>query len=79
MMKRSMEDREVEALAMANFLMQLARVGNNPRITSSGPGFECKTKKSGHKASHKKPRLLTDNEKDVSKLKKHECSICKFI
>ncbi|KAG9158180.1 hypothetical protein Leryth_000325 [Lithospermum erythrorhizon] len=94
MMKRSMEDREVETLAMANCLMLLAhRVGNNSGISSSDRVFQCKTcNKSfnsfqalgGHRASHKKPRLM-ENAGDVSfspekiavfKPKIHECSIC---
>ncbi|KAG9128799.1 hypothetical protein Leryth_009556 [Lithospermum erythrorhizon] len=71
-----MEEREVEALAMANCLMLLAKVGNNPRTTSSDRVFECKTCNNrfnsfqalgGHRASHnKKPRQLMDNTGDVS-------------
>ncbi|CAK9143288.1 unnamed protein product, partial [Ilex paraguariensis] len=84
---RSRENGEVEALAMANYLMLLSRVS---QTKSSCPDrlFECKTcgKKftsfqalGGHRASHKKPKLLAVDllhPASQSKLNTHKCSVC---
>nr|XP_027063222.1 zinc finger protein ZAT12-like [Coffea arabica] len=89
--KRSREDREVEAFAMANCLMLLS---NMAKTTSSPPSldrvFTCKTCNKqfssfqalgGHRASHKRTRLvaadgLHDQNHSPAKPKTHECSIC---
>ncbi|CAK9177750.1 unnamed protein product [Ilex paraguariensis] len=85
--KRSREDGEVEALAMANGLMLLSRVS---QTMSSYPDrlFECKTctrkftsfqALGGHRASHKKPKLLTVDLlhlENQSNSKTHKCSVC---
>ncbi|KAL3530704.1 hypothetical protein ACH5RR_010026 [Cinchona calisaya] len=86
--KRSREDREVEALAMANCMMLLS---NMAKSTATRPlsdrVFSCKTcnKKfpsfqalGGHRASHKRPRLMAraDLDDQTAKPKIHECSIC---
>ncbi|GFY99312.1 C2H2-type zinc finger family protein [Actinidia rufa] len=84
-MKRMREEGAVEALAMANCLMLLSKVGKS--TTSRDRVFACKTCNrefptfqalGGHRASHKKPRLATVGESDgsLAKLKTHECSIC---
>ncbi|KAE9461135.1 hypothetical protein C3L33_06948, partial [Rhododendron williamsianum] len=85
-LKRSREqDGDVEALAMANSLMLLSRVGAAP-----GRVFSCKTCNrefpsfqalGGHRASHKRPRLTTADGNFLhvqtpEKPKTHECSIC---
>ncbi|KAE9461134.1 hypothetical protein C3L33_06949, partial [Rhododendron williamsianum] len=86
-LKRSREqDGDVEALAMANSLMLLSRVGAAP-----GRVFACKTCNrefpsfqalGGHRASHKKPRLTAadgdflHSQSTPEKPKAHECSIC---
>ncbi|KAK9279335.1 hypothetical protein L1049_013014 [Liquidambar formosana] len=84
---------------MANCLMLLSRVGQTTSDTSSqsagGRVFECKTCNrqfpsfqalGGHRASHKKPRLMMGAGGDLlhhddlrgspAKPKTHECSIC---
>ncbi|KAH1033746.1 hypothetical protein J1N35_045920 [Gossypium stocksii] len=89
-MKRDREDREIEAMAMANCLMLLSKVGQidppkHNTIHQRGV-FACKTcdkrfssfqALGGHRASHKKPRF-TDADLPISpkKPKTHECSIC---
>ncbi|XP_062092712.1 zinc finger protein ZAT11 [Humulus lupulus] len=122
-MKRSITDRELENLTMANCLMFLSRGGsvittshnhhhrhlhhqfeysNSSSNLSLSPSpspspnrvFECKTCNrqfpsfqalGGHRASHKKPRIMTgeggnssDNSQSGSptKPKTHECTIC---
>ncbi|TXG49718.1 hypothetical protein EZV62_025593 [Acer yangbiense] len=78
---------------MANCLMLLSH-GRDQRDIESIPDrvFECKTCNrqfqsfqalGGHRASHKKPRLMTEGTEDSSPLlqspvkpKTHECSIC---
>ncbi|KAG5515369.1 hypothetical protein RHGRI_036421 [Rhododendron griersonianum] len=86
-LKRSrQQDGDVEALAMANSLMLLSRVGAAP-----GRVFACKTCNrefpsfqalGGHRASHKKPRLTAadgdflHSQSTPEKPKAHECSIC---
>nr|AZL19535.1 transcription factor ZAT2 [Diospyros kaki] len=93
MMKRSREDgdHQVEALAMANCLMLLSRVGKSAALPASRV-FTCKTCNrefssfqalGGHRASHKKPfRLMSGDHLHVQtpssppKPKTHECSIC---
>ncbi|KAK4834739.1 hypothetical protein QYF36_000020 [Acer negundo] len=79
--------------SMANCLMLLSH-GRDHRDIESIPDrvFECKTCNrqfqsfqalGGHRASHKKPRLMTEGTEDSSLLlqspvkpKTHECSIC---
>ncbi|KAK3042016.1 hypothetical protein RJ639_001718 [Escallonia herrerae] len=76
---------------MANCLMTLSR-GGQYDAASSIPSrvFECKTCNQqfplfqvlgGHRASHKKPRLMRDDLHlnsclQLAKPKTHECSIC---
>jgi len=94
MMKR---EREVESVTMANYLMLLSAGGefenrNYLKYSSNNRVFECKTCKrqfpsfqalGGHRASHKKPRLMM-GESDHNQVlhgsppkpKTHECSIC---
>ncbi|XP_058109795.1 zinc finger protein ZAT11-like [Magnolia sinica] len=82
-------DGEMESIRTANFLMLLAR-GNETERESQPLSrvFECKTCNrqfpsfqalGGHRASHKKPRLLDDHHgrmQNLQKPKVHECSIC---
>ncbi|KAF5453526.1 hypothetical protein F2P56_028423 [Juglans regia] len=98
-MKRSTTERELDHnMTMANCLMLLSRGGEIAMDAfshdSSTPSrvFECKTCNrqfpsfqalGGHRASHKKPRLMggdesLDSQSDGSptKPKTHECSIC---
>ncbi|XP_061374417.1 zinc finger protein ZAT11-like [Gastrolobium bilobum] len=96
MMKR---EREVDSMNMANCLMLLSRGGEFEAMYSSSCNnnnnrvFECKTCNrqfpsfqalGGHRASHKKPRLMA-GDGDMNgqllngsppKPKTHECSIC---
>ncbi|KAF8039906.1 hypothetical protein BT93_B2197 [Corymbia citriodora subsp. variegata] len=93
MAKRDREDTQVEALAMANCLMLLSRVGQstdssspNHKSQPTGRIFACKTCNrefssfqalGGHRASHKKPKLISsDIFSSPAKPKTHECSIC---
>ncbi|XP_020225769.1 zinc finger protein ZAT11-like [Cajanus cajan] len=93
-------EREVDSITMANYLMLLSRggevIGNINYLNSSNNRvFECKTCNrkfqsfqalGGHRASHKRPRLMAefDNQNQVHvhhhasppKPKTHECSIC---
>ncbi|XP_057483041.1 LOW QUALITY PROTEIN: zinc finger protein ZAT7-like [Actinidia eriantha] len=85
-LKRSRQEEAVEALAMANCLMLLSRVGG--AASASHRVFTCKTCNrefpsfqalGGHRASHKKLRPPADGEflhVSPAKLKTHECSIC---
>ncbi|THG02259.1 hypothetical protein TEA_018278 [Camellia sinensis var. sinensis] len=90
-LKRSREDTEVEALAMANCLMLLSRVGETTWTSGRDRVFTCKTCNrefssfqalGGHRASHKKLRLMGGGDLHVQtpsspvKAKTHECSIC---
>ncbi|XP_028094302.1 zinc finger protein ZAT12-like [Camellia sinensis] len=90
-LKRSREDTEVEALAMANCLMLLSRVGETASTSRGDRVFTCKTCKrefssfqalGGHRASHKKLRLMGGGDLHVQtpsspiKARTHECSIC---
>ncbi|GLT88998.1 hypothetical protein SLE2022_070020 [Rubroshorea leprosula] len=92
-MKRSFPEGEVETnLALANCLMLLSQGGSRPYDAStagSGRVFECKTCNrqfqsfqalGGHRASHKKPRLMEGEggieNQSTAKPKTHECSIC---
>ncbi|CAK9143289.1 unnamed protein product [Ilex paraguariensis] len=86
--KRSREDGEVESFAMANCLMLLSRIGKTMSSSSADRVFECKTCSrkfpsfqalGGHRASHKKPKLMMLDllhPTDQSKPKTHECSVC---
>ncbi|XP_059458753.1 zinc finger protein ZAT12-like [Corylus avellana] len=97
-MKRSMTGRELDSMStMANCLMLLSR-GAEIDVFSSSPSrvFECKTCSrqfpsfqalGGHRASHKKPRLMMGGDGSSldssqsshgspTKPKTHECSIC---
>ncbi|KAK7374801.1 hypothetical protein VNO80_08241 [Phaseolus coccineus] len=95
MMKR---EREVDSVSMANCLMLLSRGGEFEATYSSSSSmsnrvFECKTCNrqfpsfqalGGHRASHKKPRLMAAGDNTEGQLlhdspakpKTHECSIC---
>jgi len=90
MMKR---EREVDSVTMANCLMLLSAGGEFENTYSSNNRvFECKTCKrqfpsfqalGGHRASHKKPRLMMGESEhnqvlhgSPPKPKTHECSIC---
>ncbi|OIT33450.1 PREDICTED: zinc finger protein ZAT12-like [Nicotiana attenuata] len=92
-MKRSREENmQVEAEAMANCaLMLLSRLNNNNTTSTDRDyhnEFECKTCNKrfpsfqglgGHRASHKRPKLLAgagDFLVQSKKNKMHECSIC---
>ncbi|KAI4373480.1 hypothetical protein MLD38_011602 [Melastoma candidum] len=89
-MKRDRDDREVESMAMANCLMLLSRIGK-PDDPKKFPGrtFACKTCNrefpsfqalGGHRASHKKPKMLAGDlftsSPSPPKPKTHVCSIC---
>ncbi|MCD7448471.1 hypothetical protein HAX54_042605 [Datura stramonium] len=82
--KRSREEEEeeltVEKLAMANCVNILQKNSSLARRF-----YECKTCKKlfesfqalgGHRASHKKPKLVTGVDPIKSKKKKHICSYC---
>ncbi|XP_027367434.1 zinc finger protein ZAT11-like [Abrus precatorius] len=88
-------ERQVDSITMANYLMLLSRGGefesNNYYNSSNNRVFECKTCNrqfpsfqalGGHRASHKKPRLLGEGDNQQllldspPKPKTHECSIC---
>ncbi|XP_043702100.1 zinc finger protein ZAT12-like [Telopea speciosissima] len=102
-MKRNGCEGTIDSLSMANCLMLLARGGGveaKTMITMSdsvGRTFECKTCNrkfpsfqalGGHRASHKKPRLMElglglggdeshqQAQQQMMKPKTHECSIC---
>lgn len=95
-MKRSLQEGELDSLTMANCLMLLAKGRESsfpsfPAMNNNSPSrvFECKTCNrqfpsfqalGGHRASHKKPRLMsTDGSFETqspAKPKTHECSIC---
>ncbi|KAL2323913.1 hypothetical protein Fmac_022971 [Flemingia macrophylla] len=85
--------REVDSITMANYLMFLSGGGEFHNSNNNKPVFECKTCSrkfqsfqalGGHRASHKKLRLMAegDNQDQVQingstpKPKTHECSIC---
>lgn len=88
-------EREVDSITMANYLMLLSR-GSEFETTTynfntcNNRVFECKTCNrqfpsfqalGGHRASHKKPRLIGESESQMvhdspPKPKTHECSIC---
>ncbi|ESW11257.1 hypothetical protein PHAVU_008G014600 [Phaseolus vulgaris] len=87
-------EREVDSVSMANCLMLLSRGGEFEASYSSSSSmsnrvFECKTCNrqfpsfqalGGHRASHKKPRLMASEGEllhdSPAKPKTHECSIC---
>ncbi|XP_050212859.1 zinc finger protein ZAT12-like [Mercurialis annua] len=88
-MKRGRENAEID---MANCLMLLSKVGKTTELEESatnGRLFACKTCNrkfssfqalGGHRASHKKPKLIGDDflklPSSPAKAKTHECSIC---
>ncbi|KAK1398548.1 Zinc finger protein ZAT11 [Heracleum sosnowskyi] len=83
-MKRGREDE----VTMANScLMLLSQIGQSAETLSTGRVYECKTCNrqfpsfqalGGHRASHKKPKLMTGDllQQVPAKPKTHECSIC---
>ncbi|WOH02217.1 hypothetical protein DCAR_0521606 [Daucus carota subsp. sativus] len=83
-MKRSREDEQT----MANCLMLLSQFGKSQSdLISAGRVYECKTCNrqfpsfqalGGHRASHKKPKLMAGDllQQVPEKPKTHECSIC---
>ena len=92
-MKRGREDAgEVETIHMADCLMLLSRVGqvDVTKSPSRARAFVCKTcdrqfpsfqALGGHRASHKKPRLMAGDlfhhtPASLAKPKTHECSVC---
>ncbi|KAI3799803.1 hypothetical protein L1987_35106 [Smallanthus sonchifolius] len=92
-MKRSREDGyDTTITNIANYLMLLSRGTEPYGIDSVNRVFECKTCNrqftsfqalGGHRASHKKPRLVDGDhmvshhdEISPSKSKSHKCSIC---
>ncbi|XP_059316040.1 zinc finger protein ZAT11-like [Lycium ferocissimum] len=90
--KREREGECKTTTTMANYLMLLSHQENHfDAITNSSPDrvFECKTCNrqfssfqalGGHRASHKKPRLMGELNFQLPisspKPKTHECSIC---
>ncbi|XP_010253292.1 PREDICTED: zinc finger protein ZAT12-like [Nelumbo nucifera] len=91
-MKRSRVEGEIDNITMANCLMLLSRGGEADSMAPHRV-FECKTCNrkfpsfqalGGHRASHKKPRLMgADDPNHQAQLhnlqvkpKTHECSIC---
>ncbi|KAJ8766057.1 hypothetical protein K2173_020573 [Erythroxylum novogranatense] len=94
-MKRSFPEPELDSISMANCLMLLSQRGDSSFPSyeaisnSSSRVFECKTCNrqfpsfqalGGHRASHKKPRLMGGDASfdthSPAKPKTHECSIC---
>ncbi|KAG6734721.1 hypothetical protein I3843_01G274400 [Carya illinoinensis] len=98
-MKRTIAEREIDHMTMANCLMLLSRGGEMDAFADNFPSrvFECKTCNrkfqsfqalGGHRASHKKPRLMMggadggnldqsqSHGSSPTKPKTHECSIC---
>ncbi|GMY08609.1 zinc finger protein ZAT12-like [Fagus crenata] len=95
MNKRSITQREFDSVSMANCLILLSQgAGEIEAFTNTSPSrvFECKTCNrqfqsfqalGGHRASHKKPRLMGDHGNldsqshgSPTKPKSHECSVC---
>ncbi|KAL8092262.1 hypothetical protein AgCh_034525 [Apium graveolens] len=87
-MKRSREDEQiqVESFAMANCHMLLSKLEKSDTFAAHRI-FECKTCNrqftsfqalGGHRASHKKPKLMAGDllQQVPTKPKTHECSIC---
>ncbi|KAK8502118.1 hypothetical protein V6N13_038625 [Hibiscus sabdariffa] len=92
-MKRNFPSEIERNLSLANCLMLLSQGGNNyDQHAMNNPSrvFECKTCNrqfdsfqalGGHRASHKKPRLIDGDSRLMenrpsAKQKTHECSIC---
>ncbi|XP_059430919.1 zinc finger protein ZAT11-like [Corylus avellana] len=91
-MKRGREDLELETIHMADCLMLLSKVGqiDITKNSSRARAFVCKTcdrqfpsfqALGGHRASHKKPRLMAGDlfhhtPASPAKPKTHECSVC---
>ncbi|CAL0299612.1 unnamed protein product [Lupinus luteus] len=78
------ENQEKESINLANSLMLLTKSLNKNHVPLE---FECKTcgrkfssfqALGGHRTSHKKPKLIGNQEirAENKKLKMHECSIC---
>lgn len=93
MMKREREgDNNIHSITMANYLMFLSRGGDHQfEANFNNRVFECKTCNrkfpsfqalGGHRASHKKLRLMMGAEEETSdivvqtKAKTHQCSVC---
>lgn len=87
--KRIREDREVEALAMANCLKLLSNMAKSTISPPSDRVFACKTCNrqfssfqalGGHRTSHKRTRVMAPDAHDhvpsPAKSRTHECSIC---
>lgn len=97
-MKRMRED-EVESSSIAAKCLMLLQAHHQPimpiKLSSAADVFECKTCNrrfssfqalGGHRASHKKPKLIArdhGNEepfvKKVANNKRHECTICGVV
>ncbi|GMI87091.1 zinc finger of Arabidopsis thaliana 11 [Hibiscus trionum] len=92
-MKRSFPSEFEKNLALANCLVLLSQGRNNydeHAMDNPSRVFECKTCNrqfasfqalGGHRASHKKPKLIDDDtgsteNQQPAKPKTHECSIC---
>ncbi|KAK3442174.1 hypothetical protein EUGRSUZ_B02397 [Eucalyptus grandis] len=84
MVKRDREDTEVEALAVANSLMLLSRVERIFACKTCNREFSSFQALGGHRASHKKPKLISGDllhlghsvDSSLDKPKMHKCSIC---
>lgn len=93
-MKRFRVESETDALRMADCLISLSKSKDSDAASSSFRGrvFACKTCNrefssfqalGGHRASHRKPKLLSpaagdglSNNNAIKTAKAHECSIC---
>ncbi|XP_074577401.1 zinc finger protein ZAT18-like [Curcuma longa] len=76
----------IDSIDMASILMLLSRGGGgNGGAGDESRVFECKTCSrrfpsyqalGGHRASHKKPRMVAAGDEAATKPRIHECSIC---